>query len=101
MKKTSDGRSFRLLGVVTIALIAVTAFAEMIWVTCSQCHGRKFMCSICKGTGQETCPVCKGTGMFMGWACTSCVGGKRICVWCPSAPACPKCNGGGGYWVNK
>ena len=101
MKNTLVGRSLRLFGVVAIALIAITAIAEMVWVTCPRCNGRKFLCSYCNGTGQMRCTVCNGTGMFMGWACTACNGGKRMCTNCVMAPACPNCNAAGGHWVNK
>lgn len=101
MKKASIGRGLKRFCLVTIIFIAVTAFAEMVWVTCSQCNGRKFLCSYCNGTGQMRCTVCNGTGMFKGWACTSCYGGKRMCTNCVMAPACPRCNAAGGCWIER
>ena len=102
MKKKKLGfNRLKAIGLVVIAMIALSAIAELVWVTCPRCNGRKFLCSYCNGTGQMRCTVCNGTGMFMGWACTACTGGKRMCTNCVMAPECPRCNTAGGYWVNK
>ena len=101
MKKRLGLKRLKVIGFVVIAMIALSAIAELVWVTCPRCNGRKFLCSYCNGTGQMRCTVCNGTGMFMGWACTACTGGKRMCTNCVMAPECPQCNAAGGYWVNK
>lgn len=101
-KKMNKRRGFnKVIGFVVIAMIALSAIAELVWVTCPRCNGRKFLCSYCNGTGQMRCTVFNGTGKFMGWACTACTGGKRMCTNCVMSPACPQCNAAGGYWVNK